>query len=162
MVKQLDIDDVVVGGHLMSRRDDGHLRVQTVFTKPSKVKSEFKDQCDINKIVARHRSDVNALLSQSVEIVLGKCKDLLTVDQYYEASCFAKELEQTFYNLPAKLRDEHDNDPYKFLRFASDERNAAHLKEYGVVLRKAGDVSPSRPAGEPGEAATPASSEPKS
>lgn len=116
----------------------------TRFKPPAKVKQlpggetltkqEFKDECDINRIMARALR--HGVLPQQPGALYG---DFSEVGDYQEAQNIILHAQQQFAALPSKVRERFDNDPANMLRFVSDPKN----KEEG---RKLGLYNPELPA----------------
>lgn len=90
---------------------------------------EFKDECDVNKIVGRYRT-TGFLPQRSGQPVYG---DFTNVDDYQTALEKVRRAQEAFMSLPARLRARVDNDPGKFVAWATDPANVDELRELGLV-----------------------------
>jgi len=110
-----------------------HPRVQVDTGEFTFTKQSSKDECDINNILAQYRrtgmiAHINAAAAQYLD---------LPSDLDYQASInVVKSAEEAFASLPAKIRDEFQNDPSVFLAGLYDPAKRPRLEELGV-LRKA-------------------------
>lgn len=97
---------------------------------PSMTRQEFAPECDINTIMERYEatgaiSHVNRAEPMYLDTTL--YPELQgAMDLYREASV-------SFNALPAKVRREFDNDPQKFIDFASDPENLPRMREWGLA-----------------------------
>lgn len=117
-----------------------------------KTKQADKDACDINKIMARYQKT-------------GVLPDLIKKDPMYgdfsDVGTFQEALEKVqlaelqFAALDAHIRKRFENDPAKFLEFATDSKNSAELIKLGLATRNesAEASTPSQPANAAGAAA---------
>lgn len=106
-----------------------------------RAKQSFKEECDINNILARARetgtvTHVNERPGQYMEL-----PDNLTFHESLNAVIRAQE---AFEDLPSEIRRRFGNDPALFLDFVHDEENYDEMVELGLVYR---EVEPSPPAG---------------
>lgn len=106
-------------------------RVQFFTGTESKVKQAFKDQVDINNIVARftrdHKVSMKDILARSPSGgFFGDFSDVPDLKTVYERLANA---EESFMTLPSKFRMRFDNDPLTFFEFASNPDNSKELNE---------------------------------
>ena len=106
-------------------------RVFTPVGEESLTHQSFKDECDINNIVAKFRKSglidhVNKYQGQYIDATQ-------LVPDYHGALNFINEASETFMSLPASIRERFDNDPGAFLDFVSDEDNKSEMFEMGLL-----------------------------
>lgn len=102
----------------------------------SMTKQAFKDEVNINNIVARYTPEMlNRPLSDDN---FGDFSDVPDLHAMYERIENAKE---SFYMLPSKVRMRFENDPLAFIEFASDARNLDEMREMGLAHPKPADDS---------------------
>ena len=102
----------------------------TEFKEPSMTQQSFKDECDINVIMAKHR---RGQLIDHVNQYQGEYADYTDVPQsYHEALNQVTEAQAMFMTLPAELRDQFNNDPGAFLEFV-DQADREQLDELGLT-----------------------------
>lgn len=120
------------------------------------AQQQFKDECDINQIMARYqRTEVMDLRSNFQS---GVYADLASMPDYLEAQTIVANAQSAFHDLPAEIRVKFDNDPARFLQFVEDPKNADRFEEYGLTKPKEAPKEPPKadatPPAEPKDAAT--------
>lgn len=119
-------------------------RVQIFFTEPSLTKQQFKDEADINKIIAKYKKTgmpTNYLNNREPVY-----RDVSSVPSYQEALDVVRTAQDTFMAMPSNVRSRFDNDPAKLLAFLQDPANAEEgvklglLQVGGVPVPKTGDT----------------------
>lgn len=104
-------------------------RVQIHFTQPSLTKQSFKDECDINRIMARYQStgllpNVNEMPPQYLDV---------TEYDFQAHQNFIAGANSLFHELPSAIRARFQNNPGEFLDFCSHEKNRPELAEMGLL-----------------------------
>ena len=132
-------------------RDENSDRAKFVFTRPSRTKQSFRDECDINNIL-RQFNVTGELRVGSVQPQYG---DFSGITDYQSALNAVMAAQDSFLQLPAKIRARFDNDPALFVDFASDEANKDEMKALGLLREETAQavvLSPSEPVlGEPAQ-----------
>ena len=100
-----------------------------VFSKPSLAKQSFRDECDINNILRKF----NVTGQLPVGSVQPQYGDFSGITDYQSALNAVMAAQDSFLQLPAKVRAKFDNDPALFLEFASDEANKDEMKALGLL-----------------------------
>lgn len=113
-------------------------RVQLSFSKPSKTKQCFKEECDINNILKKYMA--TGSLEHQVNVASGSYLDVSTVQEYQDSLDLVLSAGRLFSSLPSKVRARFDNDPSSFLEFASNPQNATEMADMGLIARKPIDV----------------------
>lgn len=116
-----------------------------------RTKQEFKDDADINVIVARCVKDPNMLTSVYAPKVAPVYADVSNVGDFQTAMERVAGVEDAFMMLPPKVREFFGNDPWAVVPFIQDPKNLDKAVELGVVVRK-----PLAPVAPPKEEAVPA------
>lgn len=98
-------------------------------THGTNVKQSFKDEVDVNNVVVRFKA--TGVLPGGKEEP--RYLDVSEMPSYREAMQRLRDVDSFFAALPAKVRDEFDNDPAAFLEFVSDPANAEEAERYGVA-----------------------------
>lgn len=100
-----------------------------VCPEPSRTIQAHEEDANINNIVK------NFGLTGKLPIAarLPEYGDFDGISDYREAIHAIRDAEANFMRLPSKLRDELQNDPQKFLEFATDPANLERLREYGLA-----------------------------
>lgn len=91
----------------------------------SVTKQEFRDECDLNIIVARAMKGVPPVFINQAEPMYGDFSEMPTIAQAHEIVLAAQE---SFMTLPAALRRELGNDPANI-----DELTQEQLQRYGLL-----------------------------
>lgn len=108
----------------------GHVSVETVNKDPSLTIQSFKDECDINNIVARHaQTGEYTHLSNK----LGQYADLTSITSYHDMVNQVHYANEAFETLPPKMRLRFKNDPGELLAFLQDRKNLNEAIELGLV-----------------------------
>lgn len=110
-------------------RDQNSAGSTFVFSKPSLAKQSFRDECDINTIL-RQFNVTGQLPVGSVQPQYG---DFSGITDYQSALNAVMAAQDSFLQLPAKVRARFDNDPALFVEFASDEANRDEMKALGLL-----------------------------
>lgn len=109
----------------------GHVKVAiSIPESENMTKQSFKDECDINLIMARYQDT-------------GFLPDNLNPNQpqYIDATGFdfdlamnlVAEATSSFNMLPVEVRNEFNHDPGAFLDFVADPNNGPRLREMGLI-----------------------------
>lgn len=112
------------------------------FSPPVSVKSpkgkepaqqQFKDDCDINSIMARFQKTgaIDHVAVYQPEYGLATPQDL------HAAMNLITKAERMFADLPSSLRRRFDGDPRKLFEFVQNHENADEAKELGLALSPA-------------------------
>lgn len=99
------------------------------FDEPSRAKQSFRDECDINNIIAhvRNRGTVTHLNDKQPLYGYAPSVDLR---ESLELSMNAID---SFEELPARIRKEFDNDPVRFVEFIENPENIDQLREWDLL-----------------------------
>ena len=102
------------------------------FTEPSMTEQHFKDECDINNIVAQYQA-TGVLPQGNRDPLFGDFadfpQDLMSAQSYFD------EAQARFMQLDAQLRKEFNNSPVELLAFLQDEKNRDKAVELGLIDR---------------------------
>lgn len=105
-------------------------RVITDYTQePSLTKSEFKDECDINNVVARALR-TGVLPGVDREALYG---DFSEVTDYATAQVKIAEAKQSFEQLPSDIKEQFDNDVTKLLDWIDNPDNEEEAIKLGLL-----------------------------
>lgn len=114
-------------------------RVQLHFTEPTMAKQSFKDECDINHIMAHFEKSG---LIDHFNTHQGDYGDFAGVEDYHSSLLRIHAAEAAFMTIPSKIRAQFDNDASKFLAFAQDPNNYDALVDLGLAERQPVEGSP--------------------
>lgn len=123
-----------------------------------RTKSEFADECDINRIVARYKK--TGILPDQSKAALARYLDVSEVPSYSQMHDLVVSAHDAFASLPAKVRREFDNDPIAFMEASQSPEGRELLKSLGLGPEKA-PTPPEASAGAPA-GGQPASQAPES
>lgn len=119
-------------------------RVISDTTGPSLTRQEFKDDCDINRIMAQfQRTGALAHFSKYAPMY-GE----FTACDYQEAQNLLKRARDMFDALPSTIRKEVAT-PEGFLDFVQNPANADKMAELGLTRRSVSAPGAAAPSGEP-------------
>lgn len=95
----------------------------------SRAKQSFKEECDINRIMARYEAtgelpDMGEVAPQYLDV---------TGQDFQEHQNFIAGANTLFFELPSGLRARFENNPGLFLDFCSQEKNRPEMAELGLL-----------------------------
>lgn len=90
-----------------------------IFNLPSMTQQNFKEECDINNILAKFVK--TGILEQSARP--GDFFDATTVSDYRDALHALSSAQESFSELPSAIRKYFENDPANFLEFIENPDN---------------------------------------
>jgi len=105
-------------------------RQSLIFSEPSLTHQAFKQECDINHILAKYRKSG---IINHVNKFQGNYTNLPNVSDYHEAMNATIAAEEAFQTLPAAIRDRFTNDPALFLEFAHNPQNLPEMEKMGLT-----------------------------
>jgi len=111
-------------------------RVQKFFTKPSRTKQEFKDECDLGLIIKRFSKTPEgrrALANAQGFAETAQFGDVSAVPDFRTARDLVNAANASFMALPAIVRRRFDNDPAQFLDFCNDPNNLDEARSLGLA-----------------------------
>lgn len=109
----------------------------------SLTRQEFAEECDLNALMARYQRTGLMPQHPDAKPFYGDFADL---PDYMEAQRILMEADSAFEALPAHVRREFDNDPARFVAFATDPDNLDKMREWGFAepLDRAQPVEPAK------------------
>lgn len=103
----------------------------------SKTKQQFKDECDINTIMRKfEKTGVLPPLSRQ-----GMYGDFTTIPDYQTACDMVIAADSQFMKLSSRIRERFQNDPGKFLKFATDPANAEEMVRLGLAVQRPSETN---------------------
>lgn len=108
-------------------------RVYAKMTKPSMTKQSFKDECNINKIMARFEKTGAIDHYAKYAPTYGDASPLELMD----AQQIIINAETMFSELPSNIRKRFHNSPEEFLEFVQDESNIVEMRKLGLAKSEA-------------------------
>lgn len=94
-----------------------------------RTKQQFKDETDINKILARYEKTGQLT---HISTVMPQYGDFTMVTDYQTAVHQVQEAQDAFMSIPAKIRSQFDNDPHKLIEFLDDPNNDQAAIDLGL------------------------------
>lgn len=111
---------------------------------PGLTQAQFKDECDIKRIVQRfHRTGVLPGFKMGA-----KYGDFSEVGDYMEALGRVELAREAFAALPSDLRKRFRNDPAELVKFLQDPKNADEAVELGLAEKRVEPAKDEKPGGE--------------
>lgn len=101
--------------------------------EPSRTKQSFKDECDINVLMARVEAAGGVLDQGMVEARQAAFGDFSEGLDYFECQNRILAAQEAFMTLPARVRERFGNEPAEVVEFLSDAKNEAEAVELGLV-----------------------------
>ncbi len=96
----------------------------------SLTEKHHKDECDINKILARY---VKTGVITHGKTLTGYYDDVSNIGDYTQAMETVARAKELFMQLPSGVRTKFNNNPAEFLDFCGDEDNLEELQEMGLA-----------------------------
>lgn len=112
------------------RTENGRTRVVTINNETTKTQQQFKDQCDINHIMAKYKLTGQI---QHIQKNTGYFLDHSEIPDYQTALNTVIQAQDSFMSLPSDLRKKFGNDPQQLLEFLSDSKNRDEAERLGLI-----------------------------
>lgn len=116
-------------------RPDGSRRVVTRNDEPTRTQQQFKDQVNVNNIMARYRR--TGTIDHIRNVQEGAYADLSDLPDYQDALNTVIVAQSTFNNVPSDIRARFQNDPKQFIDFVSNPANKDELIKLGLANKPA-------------------------
>ena len=128
-------------------RFDESLKQPVMCTEEEKrTKSEFADECDINKIMARYRR-TGVLPIDVRKEAAARFGDFSQLPSFMEMQDTLIAANDLFMALPAAVRKQFGNDPHEFLAAAETKEGRELLQKLGLGVEKAAGETDPTPKG---------------
>lgn len=114
-----------------------HLRRRVAFvpTQPTKTRLEFQEEADINNILKTFAK--TGVLGDPARQAAAKFGDWTQFPTDYQAALNAtQEAADLFFQLPAKIREQHNNDPNEFISYATNPANLEEMVKLGLATKR--------------------------
>lgn len=119
-----------------------------VFKQPSKTKQSFKDDVEINSVIARYNK--TGILPQ-LRTTPAHYGDYSQPIDYQDAQNKIMLADELFGNLPAQIRRTFNDDPAEFLNFATNPENKEKMQEMGLIPPSSVSERSPDPTGDPAD-----------
>lgn len=109
--------------------------VRTVNKSPSMALQQFKDESDINNLVARYHQTgtfYNALDCAGRVSRMPEFGDFSDLGDFREQQDKILQVYECFQNLPAKVRERFNNNPAFFVEYVGNEKNFKECCDMGI------------------------------
>lgn len=106
------------------------VRVAFDFSHPVLTKQAFKDECDVNQIIARFMKTGELPEDQAR---VPRFEDVSGLGSYQDAMFLVAEARSMFAALPSHVRERFGNDPAQLLAFGEDPANAEEMVKLGLA-----------------------------
>lgn len=104
-------------------------RVQVHFPEPTMAKQSFREECDINHIMAKFQK-TGVIDSQSLrDSAFGEFPEI----DFRQSMEIVRQGRESFDLLPSSIRQRFANDPAEFLDFLQDEKNGPEAIRMGLI-----------------------------
>lgn len=117
-------------------KDDDSSNEDYVF---SRTKQQFKDECDINRIVQMYPDINSEEYERKVSGVLAMNPDLYgeydSSMDYTQAVEIVDRAREQFESLPSVLRERFAHDPFQFLDYVNDSKNLEEATNLGLFKK---------------------------
>jgi len=111
-----------------------------------RTKQSFKDECDINSIMAKFEKTA---MVEHVNEHQGRYADFTDGAQdFHSAMNHVRNTTEMFMTLPASMREQFNNDPGDFIEFIS-EAEEDELREHGLLPAEGDLAAAAAPVAEP-------------
>lgn len=108
---------------------------------PHRTNQSFKNECDLNRILDRAKRGASLSHLENYQGQYGDFSDW-TADTYNQMLERKAAADSIFYDLPAEIRAEFNNNPGAFLSFVNDPANEPRLQEIFPELAVPGTSLP--------------------
>lgn len=115
---------------IIEKLENGRVRVHESFPNPSLTQQHFKDECDINNIIKKYKTDGEFTHLNRKK---GVYADLSSATDYHEAMNTVIKAQDAFATLPSQTRSRFENDPSQLLAFINDEANYEEAIKLGLM-----------------------------
>ena len=115
-------------------RDTGEVLV-------SMTKQSFKEECDINTLMAKYEKTG---VIDHVNRATPQYGDFVGTPSYQESLNIVLDAQEAFAQLPAKLRDRFGNDPAQYLAFIDNPDNKDEAIKLGMIMPPPADAPPQK------------------
>lgn len=101
---------------------------------PSMTLQDAKDECDINKIIARYQRTGSWSGTMAIPSVVPQYGDFSSSMSYQEAQNVLIAAQTAFDGLSSQLRKRFNNDPSQMLDFLEDVSNREEAIKLGLII----------------------------
>lgn len=117
-------------GDLYSVSNPARIDVPFVNVGPSKTRQEFSAECDVNMIMDRYNKTGEFPFKEASTPIY---YDFVGMPDLQDALVHLHNADAAFASLPAAVRKEFDNDPVRFVEYATNADNVDQLRKWGLA-----------------------------
>ena len=107
-------------------------------TGESLTQQQFKDECDVNNIMAKYKKTG---LVTHLSKHKGEFGDFSSVTDYQTSLARLEQAHESFQQLPSELRSKFHNDPKNLIEFLADPKNDEDAIKYGLKIKPTEEIS---------------------
>lgn len=104
-----------------------------IFELPSLTQQHFRDECDINHIIARYEQTGMLTDPMYPSTRMYEFGDYSSVQDYQDSLNSVIAAREMFDSLPSRIRERFNYDPARLLQFLSDDANRDEAIRLGLV-----------------------------
>jgi len=119
---------------IIEKRANGTKRVATYPVGPSRAQQQFKDDCNVNNIIAKFKATGSVTHVRNTQE--GVYTDLVNLPNLMEAQQVVIAASKAFEAVPSAIRQRFNHDPQLFIDFLSDEKNNEEAVKLGLKTRQ--------------------------
>lgn len=116
----------------ITERENGTLRIQTVFKKKTRTQQQFAKDCNINNIIKKYKK--TGVITH-INTKTGVYADMTQMPNYQEALQTVIHGQTAFDQLPAELREKFKYNPQEMMDYLNDKRNDEEAIKLGLKQR---------------------------
>lgn len=118
----------------ITQRANGTKRVQTINNLPSQTQKQWKNDVDVNKIMARYKK--TGQITHLRNAAEGAYLDLTEIPDLLTAKLQIQQAESTFLQMPASLRQKFNNQPENLISYLSNPSNHEEAIHLGLMVKR--------------------------
>jgi len=119
---------------IITKRPNGLKRVVTMPVGNTRAQKQFKEECDVNNIIAKYRKTGSITHVRNAE--QGVYMDLTELPSLMEAQKVVIAAATAFESVPSHIRQRFSHDPQQFIDFLSDPKNNEEAIKLGLKTKK--------------------------
>lgn len=118
---------------IITRRENGTKKVSTLIPGPTMTQQQFKDQADVNQIIAQYIK--TGSVTHVRNATQGVYLDLTSLPDLHEAQNIIIKANSAFMDIPAHIRNRFGNDPKLLVDFLSNPSNLEEAVSLGLAVK---------------------------
>lgn len=118
----------------ITKRANGTTKVQTVNTLPSVTQKQWKNDVDVNKIMARYKK--TGMITHLRNAEQGAYLDLTELPDLLTAQIQLKQANEKFLEIPPQVRLKFNNDPNQLISYLQNPSNHEEAIHLGLMVKR--------------------------